>query len=44
MNQLFQFLNLIGIKGYIFCGLTRTLMSKNVNIDVTMNPPIEFQK
>ena len=44
MNQLFQFLNLIGINGYIFCGLTRMLMSENLNNDVTMNPPIEFQK
>ena len=33
-------MNLIGIYGYIFYGLSRILMSKNVNNDVTMNPPI----
>ena len=35
--------DLIGIYGYIFCGLTRMLMSKNVNKDVTMNPPVQLQ-
>ena len=41
INQLFSFLNLICIYGHIFYGLTRTIMSKNVNNDVTMNPPIK---
>ena len=31
---------IIGKYGYIFYGLTRMLMSKNVNNDVTMNLPI----
>ena len=30
----------IAIYSYIFYGLTRMLMSKNVNNDVTMNPSI----
>ena len=41
INQLFSFLNLICINGHIFYGLTRTIMSKNINNDVTMNPPIK---
>ena len=41
INQLFSFLNLIGIYGYIFYGLTCMIMSKNVNNDVTMNPPMQ---
>ena len=40
INQLFKNLNLIGICGYIFYGLTSMLMSKNGNNNVTMNPPI----
>ena len=35
-------LNLIGMQGYIFYGLTLMLMSKNVNNDVMMNPSIYF--
>ena len=31
----------LAICGYIVYGLTRMLMSKNVNNDITMNPPIE---
>ena len=30
-----------GIYGYIFYGLTHMQMSKNVNNNVTMNPPIK---
>ena len=41
INQLFQFLNLICIYCHVFYGLTRMLMSKNVNNDVTINPPIQ---
>ena len=33
-------MSLIGIYGYIVNGLTFMLISKNVNSDVTMNPPI----
>ena len=33
-------MNLNGINGYIFYGLTGMLMIRNVNNDVTMNPPI----
>ena len=39
-SQLFQFLNLICVYGYVFYGLTCMLMSKNVNNDVAMNPII----
>ena len=34
-------INLIGIYGYIFYELNRVLMRKNVNSEVTMNPPIQ---
>ena len=34
-------MNLIGIYGYIFYELNRVLMRKNVNSEVTMNPPIQ---
>ena len=37
-----NFMNLIGIYGYIFYGLTLLLTSKNVNNDVTMNLPIRL--
>ena len=33
INQLFQFLNLICVYGYVFYGLTCMLMSKNVDND-----------
>ena len=33
-------MSLIGIYGYIVKGLTGMLISKTVNSDVTMNPPI----
>ena len=41
INQLFQLLNLICIYCHVFHGLTRMLMSKNVNNDVTMNLPMQ---
>ena len=31
INQLFQLLNLICVYGDVFCGLTRMLVSKNLN-------------
>ena len=40
INQLFQFLNLICLYGYVFYGLTCMQMSKNVDNDLTMNPTI----
>ena len=39
-NQLFHFLNLICVYGYVFYGLTCMLMEKYVNNDLTMNPII----
>ena len=40
INQLFQFLKFICIYDHVFYVLPRMLMSKHVNSDVTMNPPM----
>ena len=40
INQLFQILNSICAFGDAFYGLTRILMSKNVNNDVSKDSPI----
>ena len=40
LNQLFQVLHLIHIYGHGFCELSRMLMRKNVNNDVSKDSPI----
>ena len=40
LNQLFQVLYLIHIYGHGFCELSRMLMRKNVNNDVSKDSPI----
>ena len=42
VNQLFQFLNLVRIYGHGFFELSRMLMRKNVNNDVSKDSPINF--
>ena len=42
VNQLFQFLNLVRIYGHGFFELSRMLMGKNVNNDVSKDSPINF--
>ena len=39
INQLFQLLNLICVYGDVFYGLTRMLVKKNVNKDVSKDSP-----
>ena len=41
LNQLFQVLHLIHIYGHGFCELSRMLMRKNVNSDVSKDSPID---
>ena len=41
LNQLFQFLNLVGIFGHSFFVLSRTLMRKNVNNDVSKDSSLQ---
>ena len=43
-NQLFQLLNLICVYGDVFYGLTRTLVSKNLNNDVSKDSPVYHLK
>ena len=40
LNQLFQLLHLVRIYGHGFCELSRMLMRKNVNNDVSKDSPI----
>ena len=40
LNQLFQLLHLVRIYGHGFCELSRMLMRKNVNSDVSKDSPI----
>ena len=42
VNQFFQFLNLVHIYGHGFFELSRMLMRKNVNNDVSKDSPINF--
>ena len=39
INQLFQLLNLICVYGDVFYGLTRMLVKKNLNKDVSKDSP-----
>ena len=40
LNQLFQLLHLVRIYGHGFCELSRMLMRKNVNNDVSKDSPV----
>ena len=40
LNQLLQLLHLVHIYGHSFCELSRMLMRKNVNSDVSKDSPI----
>ena len=42
LNQLFQLLHLVHISGHGFFELSRMLMRKNVNNDVSKDSPINF--
>ena len=42
LNQLFQLLHLVHIYGHGFYELSRKLMRKNVNNDVSKDSPIEL--
>ena len=42
LNELFQLLHLVHIYGYGFYELSRKLMRKNVNNDVSKDSPIEL--
>ena len=42
LNQLFQVLHLVHMCGHGFCELSRMLMRKNVNSDVSKDTPIAF--
>ena len=44
INQLFQLLNLICVYGDVFYGLTRMLVRKNVNNDVSKDSPEYYLK
>ena len=44
LNQLFQLLRLVYIYGHGFYELSRMLMRKNVNNDVSKDSPIHFCK
>ena len=44
LNQLFQFLNLVGIFGHSFFVLSRTLMRKNVNNDVSKDSSLVMRR
>ena len=44
VNQLFQFLNLVGIFGHGFFVLSRTLMRKNVNNDVSKDSSLVMRR